>query len=96
MIKLGKTLIYPIFDVESIGEVPRGPRAHLEAVLKNVTLSDVSSHSRLHHTTSIIWVKDNGADQKFRIDSNHCRLVPEHITMTILHIPYLRSKVLHK
>ena len=36
--KMGKTLIYPIFDVESIGEVPRGPRAHLEAVLKNVTL----------------------------------------------------------
>ena len=34
MIKLGKTLIYPIFDVESIGEVSRGPRAHLEAVLK--------------------------------------------------------------
>ena len=24
------TLIYPIFDVESIGEVPRGPRAHLD------------------------------------------------------------------
>ena len=31
------TLIYPIFDVESIGEVPRSPRAHLEAVVKNVT-----------------------------------------------------------
>ena len=24
-----KTLIYPVFDVESIGEVPRGPGAHL-------------------------------------------------------------------
>ena len=22
--------LYPIFDVESIGEVPRGPRAHLD------------------------------------------------------------------
>ena len=24
------TLIYPIFDVESIGDGPRGPRAHLK------------------------------------------------------------------
>ena len=27
------TLIYPIFDVESIGDGPRVPRAHLEVVL---------------------------------------------------------------
>ena len=26
------TLIYPIFDVESIGDGPRVPRAHLEVV----------------------------------------------------------------
>ena len=26
------TLIYPIFDVESIGDVPRVPRAHLKVV----------------------------------------------------------------
>ena len=27
-----KTLIYPIFDVESIGDVPRVPRTHLDVV----------------------------------------------------------------
>ena len=27
------TLIHPIFDVESIGDGPRVPRAHLEVVL---------------------------------------------------------------
>ena len=31
------TLIYPIFDVESIGDVPRVPRAHLGVGLYNET-----------------------------------------------------------
>ena len=33
MKKIDSTLIYPIFDVESIGDGPRVPRAHLEVVL---------------------------------------------------------------
>ena len=33
------TLIYPIFDVESIGEVPRGPRAHLDIKTLYLTLA---------------------------------------------------------
>ena len=33
MIFFDSTLIYPIFDVESIGDGPRVPRAHLEVVL---------------------------------------------------------------
>ena len=32
MIFFKKTLIYPIFDVESIGDVPRVPRTHLDVV----------------------------------------------------------------
>ena len=27
-----KTLIYPVFDVESIGDIPRVPRTHLDVV----------------------------------------------------------------
>ena len=34
------TLIYPIFDVESIGDGPRFPRAHLEVVFEAATKSD--------------------------------------------------------
>ena len=33
------TLIYPIFDVESIGDGPRVPRAHLEVVLTQLLAS---------------------------------------------------------
>ena len=33
------TLIYPIFDVESIGDVPRVPRAHLEGVTAQLPVS---------------------------------------------------------
>ena len=33
------TLIYPIFDVESIGDGPRVPRAHLEVVLTQLLVA---------------------------------------------------------
>ena len=32
------TLIYPIFDVESIGDGPRVPKAHLEVVFATTQL----------------------------------------------------------
>ena len=34
------TLIDPVFDVESIGDGPRFPRAHLEVVFEAATKSD--------------------------------------------------------
>ena len=36
-----ETLIDPIFDVESIGDGPRVPRAHLEVVLTQLLASPV-------------------------------------------------------
>ena len=38
------TLIYPIFDVESIDDVPRVPRAHLEVVFTSSTDEFWTSH----------------------------------------------------
>ena len=39
MIFFDSTLIYPIFDVESIGDGPRVPRAHLEVVLTQLLVA---------------------------------------------------------
>ena len=47
MIFFDFNLIYPIFDVESIGDGPRGPRAHL----KDLDFG----FARLRHPSPVVW-----------------------------------------
>ena len=47
------TLIYPIFDVESIGDGPRVPRAHLEVVLTQLLAASATPLYRIIRVLSI-------------------------------------------
>ena len=47
------TLIYPIFDVESIGDGPRVPRAHLEVVLTQLLVARARALYRVLQCVSV-------------------------------------------